>query len=309
MLVAGAAEAYVESPAMAPLSVASAAATWTFNPTATLIAAGVTIAYLAGVCRAPAWPWSRTLCFLVGGVGSLLLLTTSWVGVYAHRLFWVYTLQVTMLLVVTPMLLALGRPLTLARQVLPASSRFLDSSGFRLLSSPVIGPLLVPVTLGLVFFTAVLPVTARSSGALQILQAALVFLGFLFALPLAGENEHLGSFSLAVAMFIGSIELLADAVPGIVVRLRTHLLAPGVFNSLGDQQHGGAILWFLAEVIDLPFLGFLFVRWIRADRAEGARIDEELDAQAALASVDDEPWEKPWWEKEGDSASGRRLSR
>jgi putative copper resistance protein D len=230
------------------------------------------------------------------------------VGVYAHRLFWVYTLQVTVLLVVTPMLLALGRPVTLARQAVPASSRFFDSTAFRVLANPLIGPLLLPVTLGLVFFTSVLPVTAQSSGALQVLQAMLLFLGFLFAIPLAGENEHLGSFSLAVAMFVGSVELLADAVPGIVVRLRTHLLAPGVFDSLRDQQHGGAILWFLAEVIDVPFLGLLFIRWIRADRAEAVRIDAELDAQATFAAVDGELSERPWWEKESDSVIGRRLS-
>ncbi|MGH3429675.1 MAG: cytochrome c oxidase assembly protein, partial [Mycobacteriales bacterium] len=236
------------------------------------------MAYLAGLRRAPAWPWRRTLWFLLGGAGSLLLLTGSWVGIYVHRLFWVYTLQVTMLLVITPMLLALGRPLTLMRQAVPVSRRFLDSTWFRVLANPLIGPLLVPITLGLIFFTPILPATAQSNGLLQALQVILLFLGFLFALPLAGENEHLGSFSLAVAMFVGSIELLADAVPGIVVRLRTHLLAPGIFDSLGDQQHGGAILWFLAEVIDVPFLGFLFVRWIRADRAEAARIDAELDA-------------------------------
>ncbi|MGF7239358.1 MAG: cytochrome c oxidase assembly protein, partial [Frankia sp.] len=92
-------------------------------------------------------------------------------------------------------------------------------------------------------------------------------------------------------LFLGFLELLLDAIPGILVRLRNDLLAPGYYGVLhrpwgpspmSDQRFGGAILWFVAEIIDLPFLVLLVSRWIRVDAQEAARVDRELDALAAV---------------------------
>jgi hypothetical protein len=142
----------------------------------------------------------------------------------------------------------------------------------------------------------------------------------------------------ALALLVAFIELLADAVPGIVIRLDTHVLALGHFTAaapwastpLHDQQFGGDLLWGFGEAVDLPFLILLLVQWARADAREAAAVDRALDARAVppvpaakqtaeagdLARPGDvadtpEPagggvWQRPWWETDA-SVFGHRA--
>ncbi len=82
------------------------------------------------------------------------------------------------------------------------------------------------------------------------------------------------SLALGAAVAVGFVEFLLDAVPGIVLRLRTHLVAPGYWgvlhrpwgpSPLVDQHHAGAVLWFVAESADLPFMVILFRPWWESD--------------------------------------------
>jgi putative copper resistance protein D len=99
------------------------------------------------------------------------------------------------------------------------------------------------------------------------------------------------------ALAVGVVELLLDAVPGIVLRLETHLTVPwfGVDRPawapgwLADQQSAGGVLWTVAEVLDLPFLVLTVLQWIRVERVEAQRVDAELDAAGAAGSA------VPWW--------------
>src|SRR5205823_14085380 len=100
-------------------------------------------------------------------------------------------------------------------------------------------------------------------------------------------------------------ELLVDAVPGIVLRLQTslsssfftHRLARDwALSPINDQQRAGAILWAVAEVLDLPFLLLIFRRWVRADAREAAEIDTVLDAERIARESGPEPArDEPWW--------------
>ena len=45
-------------------------------------------------------------------------------------------------------------------------------------------------------------------------------------------------------------------------------------SQLRDQQLSGDLLWFIAEVSDIPVLIFLFIRWNRTDRTEAKAIDQ-----------------------------------
>jgi cytochrome c oxidase assembly factor CtaG len=79
--------------------------------------------HLAGVrrVRRAGEPWSAwwAVSFLVGGVGLLLVATMSFVGVYQGILFSVRAAQTVLLLLVIPLFLALGRPISLALAALP----------------------------------------------------------------------------------------------------------------------------------------------------------------------------------------------
>ena len=56
----------------------------------------------------------------------------------------------------------------------------------------------------------------------------------------------------------------------------THTWSP---THLHDQQLAGAVLWCVAELIDLPFLLLVYLRWLRADERDAAEIDTVLEAE------------------------------
>ncbi|MGZ4517800.1 MAG: cytochrome c oxidase assembly protein, partial [Mycobacteriaceae bacterium] len=111
-------------PPLTPMRVLSS---WTANPPVLLVVVLLAAAYLAGVHalrrRGETWPRSRSLCFLVGGVGTIALVGLSVLGVYSGTLFWARALQNLLLVMFAPMFLALGAPLTLLRETLPRQAR------------------------------------------------------------------------------------------------------------------------------------------------------------------------------------------
>jgi putative membrane protein len=306
------------------LTAGSALRSWHADPAGITVVVVAGALYGAGVRRVRRlghdWPVARTLVFVLLGLGSLLLATVGWVGVYATSLFWMYTVQFLALLLLAPVLMAFGRPLALARLAQPDRLGWLDR-----LANPLVGPALVPVLTLFVFFTPLLRWSLEDAAVGGLLRVALVAVGLVFALPLAGEGRDSGSIAVAAAVFVGFLELLADAVPGILVRLHDQLLTTYFadlhrgwgLSPLIDQHRAGSILWVVAEALDLPFLALLVVQWIRSDEREAARIDSQLDAVerrpvAATAGVAepelDDGRVRPWWETDASVLGSTRAA-
>ena len=91
---------------------------WTFEP---LVVAALVLMvglYLWGVRRLAVrgidWPPARTLAWCVGAAGTIAIALLSVLGTYDTVLFSVHVVQHMILMMVTPMFLALGAPVTLA---------------------------------------------------------------------------------------------------------------------------------------------------------------------------------------------------
>src|SRR5438046_1321347 len=104
--------------------------------------------YLYGVHRLHArgdhWPLTRTLLFLVPGLGSIAVATMSGLAAYDDVLLSVHMVQHMVLAMIAPIFLALGAPVTLALRTLPVRPRrmlgpLLPSRAARILSFPL-GP-------------------------------------------------------------------------------------------------------------------------------------------------------------------------
>ena len=92
---------------------------WSVLPVLALLAG---VAYGVGVLRlrrqGVRWPWGRTIAF-VAGVLSLFAVTGTWLNGYSMVLFSLHMVQHMVLSLITPLLLLLGSPVTLALRALP----------------------------------------------------------------------------------------------------------------------------------------------------------------------------------------------
>lgn len=275
---------------------------WTWQPLAIAAVVALGTWYWRAARRTPSWPVRRTITF-AAGLALLVWTTCGFPGAYLDSLFWMWTAQQLALLLVIPFVVLAGGPLELVRRD-SIVARLLRSRGARVLSNPLIGPAAVPLLSAVLFFGP-LPRWAITVPVFGWIEQLLVLLvGALVVLPLVGTDEIPSSLRVGLALAIGSFELVLDAVPGIALRLhRTvstsyfdarvlHSWTPGAVH---DQQTAGAILWCVAELLDLPFLVLVFRQWIRADARDAAQVDAVLEAErVARASPEDER-DTPWW--------------
>lgn len=274
---------------------------WTVQPVAIVAAVLLAGWYLRAAGRRGISAGRR----LTFGSGLVLLVwgTCGFAGVYVNRLFYVWTSQQLGLMLVVPYLLLAGGALEVAGR--PAQ-RLLATPFARTLANPLVGPAVVPV-LSIVLFFGPLPRWAVETPALGwVLQLVLVAIGGLIVLPLIDTGPTRTSLAVGLSLALGSFELVLDALPGIALRLHRSL-ATSYFDArtvhgwtptaLRDQQIAGAVLWCVAELLDLPFLVLVFRQWLRADAKDAADIDAVLEAERAARGdpSDDDTRDTPWW--------------
>jgi cytochrome c oxidase assembly factor CtaG len=284
---------------------------WTVHPAALAVAIALVAGYVYGLRRlGRPWPRWRIALFAVG-IALLVWTTCGFPQVYAHSLYWVWTGQLLVLWLLVPIIVLSGWPIQLAREVAGPGGRLdrlLQSKPVRVLANPLVGPALVPILSGVLFFGPVPTWSIESTVFTWVLHLLLLAVGAAMVLPLVGMDEHASSLAVGLSLAIGSFELVLDALPGIILRLHSGLVT-GWFDHrarhswtpdpLRDQRTAGAILWCLAELIDLPFIAIVFYRWLRADARDAAEIDAVLDAERAarqgLGDAVEPDRDAPWW--------------
>jgi putative copper resistance protein D len=278
-----------------PISWARIFTGWTFDPVASIAILALAVAYLLGV-RAMhragnPWPWSRTVCFVGLGLGSLVVATQSVLGTYDTVLVSAHMAQHMVLAMITPVFLALGAPVTLALRTLPARPRrwlvaALHSRLARVLSFPVVAGVLFVANPWILYFTPVYEATLRNAALHDLLHLHFVIVGCLFAWPLLGLDPVPGRVSHPLRLLIIFMTLPFHAFLGITIMGQTALLGGDWYIELDrgwppspqvDQQWAGGLLWSSGDLVGLLFFGVLFVQWLRASRLEAAREDRRLD--------------------------------
>jgi putative membrane protein len=256
-------------------------------------------AYLWGVHRVHRrggrWPVRRTLAFTALGLGSYAVVELGFLGTFSTELRFAFTTRIALLLFAVPTLVTLGRPLELARR---AASDQADARIDRVLASRPIrllgNAMFAAIFSALVFCLFLTPIAgvARTVAPLDTALGVIVpLVGLVLVIPIAENAEGRTAVFLTVEFLLVFVELIIDAIPGIILRLSptildgaaaAHGLASWWPNPLRDQQLAGDLLWFIAEAADVPVLVLLFVRWARSDRRDARRFDElsdeELDA-------------------------------
>jgi cytochrome c oxidase assembly factor CtaG len=285
------------------LTFARAFTSWHVDPWTLAAVVLLGVAYLAGARRvrrsgAP-WPASRAVAFCGLGLGFAVVATMSSVGVYQPVLFYMRSVQTILLLLVVPLFIALGRPLSLIIATVPRLGRWLESAiasrVAKLLTFPLITTFVLVVTPFVVYFTPWYAAGFRSVLVAQVTHFALMLPGFVFFWTLLRVDPVPKAYPYVVALWITAAEVIGDAVLGLAVIADTNLIAGPYYHALARpwgpslataQVLGGGVLWIVGDIVGLPFLAAQLIQMIREDEAEAKVIDAELDAADAAESAE-----------------------
>jgi cytochrome c oxidase assembly factor CtaG len=264
------------------------------------------------------WGSGRTFAFVVLGLGFLLIATMAWPGAYESVLFYARATQTVLLVLVVPLFLAMGKPLTLLTEAQPKIGHRVGlavrSGPAKVATFPAITTLLlvaVPMTM---YFTSWYTAVFASGTVRELTYLILLVPGYVFFWTLLRVDPVPREYPYAVAMWITAAEVVGDAFFGIAVIADQSMIGAAHYHAVGypygpslatAQVLGGGIIWILGDFVGLPFLAVQLIQVMRADKREAEEIDAVLDArdaERAAASVTttetDEPGEadRPWWE-------------
>jgi putative copper resistance protein D len=293
-----------------PPTVARVLFDWRFDLVLGTAAIVMALGYLAGVIRlhrrGDAWPKGRTFAWLCGCV-VLLFATSSGIGRYMPAMFSMHMAAHMLLSMLTPILLALGGPVTLALRALPATARgeppgprewiliALHSKVSRFLTHPVIATLLFVVGFYALYLGGIFDEIAGNHAGHVLMNLHFLLSGYLFYWVVIGVDPtprpvpavaKLGMVfaSLALHAFFGVVMMGMNTVVGGEFYRSLHL--SWHTDLLGDQHLGGAIAWSAGEIpLGLVIIALL-VQWRRTDQRTAKRLDRaaERDEDADLAA-------------------------
>jgi cytochrome c oxidase assembly factor CtaG len=316
--------------AVAPLTATQVFTGWSFDPATAMAVVVLAAAYLICVRRARRlrpWPPIRTALFLAVGLGSWVISTMSFLGSYDAVLFWPRAIQTVLLLMVTPLFLALGMPLTLLMRALPppaaARLRRLGHSGFaKLVTFPAVISGLLLGTPFVLFFTPVFDAVLRGGAVDTLVKFWLVGVGWAYYWTRLQVDPVPHVYPVLVSMWITFAEVIFDGGLGLLLMLGHTIVGLEHYQAVrtwgptpsADQQMGGAAFWIIGDLSGLPFLAALFRKWVRDDEERTIEVDRALDAQEAASRVrvaagrataasagtaeaePDDGMQRPWWE-------------
>jgi len=293
-----------------PPTVARVLFDWRFDllfGTAALVFA---VVYLLGVIRlrrrGDHWPVGRTIAWLLGCL-VLLFATSSGVGRYMTAMFSMHMAAHMLLSMLTPILLVLGAPTTLALRALPAAGRgdppgarewllaALHSRVSKVLTNPFVATFMFIVGFYGLYFGGIFDAAVNDHAAHVLMNVHFLLSGYLFYWVVIGIDPTptpippLGK----VAMLFGSLPF--HAFFGVALMSMNTVLGERFYRSLqlpwhtdllGDQKLGGGIAWAAGEIPLVVVVAALLIQWRRSDERTAKRLDRaaDRDEDAELAA-------------------------
>ena len=244
------------------------------------------------------WGAGRTFAFIVLGLGFWTIATMAWPGVYESALFYARATQTVLLVLVAPLFLAMGKPLTLLIEADPRVGRPVEkavrSRVAKVVTFPAITTLLLIAVPMSMYFTSWYTHVFYSSTVREFTYLVLMAPGLAFFWTLLRVDPVPKEYPYGVAMWITAAEVVGDAFFGIAVIADQTMIGAAHYHAVGypfgpslatGQVLGGGIIWILGDAVGLPFLAVQLIQMMRADKQEAAEIDAELDARDAARAA------------------------
>jgi cytochrome c oxidase assembly factor CtaG len=284
------------------LTIPRAFTEWTLDPWAlgfVLLLGGLYLACVRRVRRSGRpWPAGRAIAFLGLGLGFWVIATMSWVGVYSSVLFYVRAVQTILLLLLIPLFLALGKPLTVLIESWPRAGQRLEavirSQAAKVLTFPLVTTMVLVITPFVLYFTPWYVAGFHSLAVRELTHLALLAPGFVFFWTLLRVDPVPKAYPYLVSLWVTGAEVVGDAVLGLAVIADVNLIAGPYYHAVAypwgpslstSQVLGGGTLWILGDIVGLPFFAAQLIQMIREDEADAKVIDAELDARDAARAA------------------------
>jgi cytochrome c oxidase assembly factor CtaG len=272
---------------------------WRAEPVVIALAVLAAAAYLYGAARVGGAgrrrPVGKTGAFL-GGLALWVFTVCSGLGVYERVLFTDRAVQAVTLLMVVPLLLAMGGPVGLVVAACGEGSRgerwiraVLRSPVSQFLMFPLVSTVVLMLPPWLFYFTGWYRAALTGDTANTLFHVGFVLLGMAYFWPRLQIDPVARHYHPLFSILVTVGEVIADAALGFVLVFGSHHFAhlerPWGMDPIDDVRWGGATLWGLGDIAGLPFLAALIVRVVREERAKTAEVDRQLDeAEAAEAA-------------------------
>ncbi|GAA2425305.1 cytochrome c oxidase assembly protein [Actinomadura vinacea] len=290
---------------------------WQFDFFFAVLAAVLAGLYLAGVVRlrrrGDRWPVGRTAAWLLG-VLTIVTVTQTGVAKYAPVLFSVHMVQHMVLNMLTPILLVLGAPVTLALRALkPARIRgdrgprewlaaALHSRAAGIIAHPATATVIFVVSTFALYFTPLFETAMRNHLGHIAMSAHFLLAGTLFFWVLIGVDPAPRKLPYPGRILLLFVTMPFHAFFGIALMNLGEPLARGWYtavdppwgaSTLSDQHTGGAIAWGFGEIPTFIVLIAMAFQWYFDDQRQARRLDRKADraeerraARAAAAGGD-----------------------
>ncbi|MYS12253.1 cytochrome c oxidase assembly protein [Streptomyces sp. SID6041] len=262
--------------------------------------------------RGDAWPVSRTVFFTIGVLTIALVMCTK-LNDYGMVMFSVHMVQHMVISMLSPILLLLGAPITLALRALPVAGRgslgprelllkLLHSRYMKVVTHPGFTiPMFIASLYGL-YFTPLFDFLMGSKPGHIGMMVHFLMVGVVFFWPIMGVDpgpHRPGYVMRMLELFAGmpfhaffGIALMMASEP--MVKAYENPPASLGIDALTDQNAAGGIAWAFSEIPSVLVLIALVYQWyhseqrqaVRMDRAADRDGDKELEAyNAYLASL------------------------
>jgi cytochrome c oxidase assembly factor CtaG len=268
-----------------PFGLSAVVTQWQFAP---IVSASVAVAaalYAWGMVRVarrhPARPWlAWRAAMFGGGLAVIVIATQSGIGSYDDVLFWDHMVQHLMLIMVAPPLLIAGQPITL---LLHASrnplhtwvKKVLRSRAASFLTWPVFGAAVYTAAIVGAHLTGLANLVERNQTVHNLEHAAFLVIGYLFFLPIIGQEPIRWKLSYPIRFVILVLIMPVDTFTGLVLGYGS-ASSPGVTSGprpawapspVQDLHTGGAVMWVAGDCIMFALMMIVFMMWATDERA------------------------------------------
>ncbi|ALO06817.1 Putative integral membrane protein [Streptomyces venezuelae] len=245
--------------------------------------------------RGDAWPVSRTVFFTVGVLSIALVMCTK-LNDYGMVMFSVHMVQHMVISMLSPILLLLGAPVTLALRALPVADRgsvgprelllkLLHSRYMKVITHPGFTIPMFIASLYALYFTPLFDFLMGSKPGHIGMMVHFLMVGVVFFWPIMGVDpgpHRPGYVMRMLELFAGmpfhaffGIALMMASEP-MVGTYKSPPASLGI-DALTDQNAAGGIAWAFSEIPSVLVLIALVYQWYHSEQRQAVRMDRAAD--------------------------------